>query len=208
MGLYPVRARRAHEDNRLPAGRPRRARAAVRDVASLRCAVSGIGSGSGWCSADSLEPGEAPEAMSPSRREVLIQLAALAALPRAGRRAIAADPLDGTIAEYQAGRRQGQWSAAEITAAALERCRTDGTGWRAIDALTPETALAEARASDARLHADRLLGPLDGVPVFAKSIYDVRGLPTTGSSANWARLFPEPVGRGALEVERLRPAGA
>jgi aspartyl-tRNA(Asn)/glutamyl-tRNA(Gln) amidotransferase subunit A len=146
--------------------------------------------------------------MTQTRREVLIRLAAIAALPRVTWEAIAADPLEDTIAAYQAGRRQGHWSAAEVTAAALERCRTDGARWRAIDALTPETALAEARASDARLRAGRLLGPLDGVPVFAKSIYDLRGLPTTGSSAEWARLFPEPVGRDATEVARLRQAGA
>jgi aspartyl-tRNA(Asn)/glutamyl-tRNA(Gln) amidotransferase subunit A len=34
------------------------------------------------------------------------------------------------------------------------------------------------------------------------------GLPTTGSSAEWARLFPEALRRTALEVERLRAAGA
>jgi len=146
--------------------------------------------------------------MAPTRREVLIRLAAIAALPRITWEVNAADPLEGTIAAYQAGRRQGQWSAAEVTAAALERCRSDGVRWHAIDALTPDSALAEARASDARLRAGRLHGPLDGVPVFAKSIYDVRGLPTTGSNAEWARLFPEPVGRDAVEVARLRQAGA
>jgi Asp-tRNA(Asn)/Glu-tRNA(Gln) amidotransferase A subunit family amidase len=51
-------------------------------------------------------------------------------------------------------------------------------------------------------------GPLDGVPVFAKAIYDVVGLPTTASNADWARLFPEQVRRDALEVARLRSAGA
>jgi Asp-tRNA(Asn)/Glu-tRNA(Gln) amidotransferase A subunit family amidase len=44
--------------------------------------------------------------------------------------------------------------------------------------------------------------------VFAKAIYDMNGLPTTGSSAEWARLFPDPVRRDALEVARLRAAGA
>jgi Asp-tRNA(Asn)/Glu-tRNA(Gln) amidotransferase A subunit family amidase len=44
--------------------------------------------------------------------------------------------------------------------------------------------------------------------VFAKAIYDMKGLPTTGSSAEWARLFPDPVRRDALEVARLRAAGA
>jgi Asp-tRNA(Asn)/Glu-tRNA(Gln) amidotransferase A subunit family amidase len=78
---------------------------------------------------------------------------------------------------------------------------------RAIDALSG-TALAEARAADRRRRAGRMRGPLDGVPVFAKAIYDMAGLATTGSSAEWARLFPEIVRRDALEVARLRAAGA
>src|SRR5688500_6750455 len=36
----------------------------------------------------------------------------------------------------------------------------------------------------------------------------MKGLPTTASSAEWARLFPDAVGRDALEIERLRDAGA
>jgi Asp-tRNA(Asn)/Glu-tRNA(Gln) amidotransferase A subunit family amidase len=145
--------------------------------------------------------------MSPTRREALAQMAALAALPLTQWPIAADDPLDGTIAEYQAGRRRGAWSAAEVTARALERCRSDGAKWRAIDALS-DTALADARAADTRLRSGHTRGPLDGVPVFAKAIYDMAGLPTTGSSAEWARLFPEAVRRDALEVARLRAAGA
>ena len=145
--------------------------------------------------------------MSPTRREALAQLAALVALPRAARVSFAPDPLTGTIAEYQAGRRRGQWTAAEVTARALERCRSEGAKWRAIDTLST-TAIADARAADARLRARRTRGPLDGVPVFAKSIYDMAGYATTGSSADWARLFPEPVRHDAIEVARLRAAGA
>src|SRR6187455_1367496 len=145
--------------------------------------------------------------MSQTRREVLAQLAALVVLPHLPRLRMDQDPLDGTVADYQAGRRRGAWSAAEVTERALERCRTDGRAWRAIDALAA-TAIADARAADKRLRAGRMRGPLDGVPVFAKAIYDMAGLPTTGSSAEWARLFPEPVRRDALEVSRLRAAGA
>jgi len=145
--------------------------------------------------------------MSPTRREALAQLAALVALPLPAWSSAAPDPLDGTIAEYQEGRRRGKWTAVDVTAHAIERCRTDGMKWRAIDALA-STAPAEARAADARRRAGRMRGPLDGVPVFAKAIYDMNGLPTTGSSAEWARLFPEPVRRDALEVARLRAAGA
>jgi Asp-tRNA(Asn)/Glu-tRNA(Gln) amidotransferase A subunit family amidase len=145
--------------------------------------------------------------MSPTRREALAQLAALVALPLPTWSSAAPDPLDGTIADYQEGRRRGKWTAADVTAHAIERCRTDGMKWRAIDALA-STAPAEARAADARRRAGRMRGPLDGVPVFGKAIYDMNGLPTTGSSAEWARLFPEPVRRDALEIARLRAAGA
>jgi len=151
--------------------------------------------------------------MSPTRREALAQLAALTAvtaLPRgtwAYATAPSPDPLDGTIADYLAGLARGDWTAAEVTARALERCRTAGHTWRAIDALA-DTALADARAADLRRRAGEVPGPLDGVPVFAKSIYDMDGLPTTASSAEWARLFPKLVGRDSLEVARLRAAGA
>jgi Asp-tRNA(Asn)/Glu-tRNA(Gln) amidotransferase A subunit family amidase len=148
--------------------------------------------------------------MTPTRREALVQLAALAALPFTPfpRWAfVADDPLDGTIANYQAGRRRGVWNAAEVTARALERCRDEGVRWRAIDALA-DSALREARDADDRLRTGRSRGPLDGVPVFAKAIYDVNGMPTTGASAEWAGLFVEAVHRDALEVARLRAAGA
>jgi Asp-tRNA(Asn)/Glu-tRNA(Gln) amidotransferase A subunit family amidase len=119
----------------------------------------------------------------------------------------AADPLDGTIADYRAGIRRGAWNVPEVVAHALDRCRTAGARWRAIDALSP-TALADAKAADRRLRAGRPRSALDGVPVFAKAIYDFDGLPTTGSNAEWARLFPDPVRRDAMEVARLRAAGA
>ena len=60
------------------------------------------------------------------------------------------------------------------------------------------------RAGDAA----QLRRPLDGVPLFAKAIYDMKGLPTTGSNAEWARLFPGQCRRDALEVARMRAAGA
>ncbi|HEY7233402.1 MAG TPA: amidase [Gemmatimonadaceae bacterium] len=147
--------------------------------------------------------------MSPTRREALIQLAAIAALPSAlpRLRLRVSDPLDGTIAEYQAGRRRGDWTAVEVTTRALDRCHAEGQRWHAIDAFNA-SALADARAADARLRAGQSRGPLDGVPVFAKAIYDMDGLPTTGSNAEWARLFPELVRRDALEVVRMRAAGA
>lgn len=148
--------------------------------------------------------------MSPTRREAIAQLAAITAvtaLPRTSWPFSNADPLDGTIAACQAGLRQGTWTAVEITQGALERCRTTGAVLNAVDALAG-SAMAEAKAADARRREGTVRGPLDGIPVFAKSIYDVRGLPTTASSAAWARLFPDAVDCDAMEVARLRAAGA
>ena len=149
--------------------------------------------------------------MPMTRRSAINRLAglvAVSALPRGAAVAATADPLGGPVAEYLAGLDAGDWTAAEITALALDRCRKEGAAWRAIDLLDPDTALMEARAADGRRRRGLRLGPLDGVPVFAKSIYDMKGVPTTASSAEWAKLFPEPVARDALEVARLRAGGA
>ncbi len=145
--------------------------------------------------------------MSPTRREALAQLSVLLAAPLVRWPDMMADPLSGTIAAFQAGRLRGDFTAVEITRRALDRCRTWNATLRAVDQLAAG-ALDEARASDRRARAGTLLGPLDGVPLFAKSIYDMRGLPTTASSAAWAQLFPSAVQRDALEVARLRAAGA
>ncbi|MEP6729931.1 MAG: amidase [bacterium] len=145
--------------------------------------------------------------MSISRREALRELSALFAIPFIRWPERLADPLAGTIAEYQAGRARRDWTAAAVTKEALDRGRAWNVTLHAID-LFSESAMDEARASDARAQRGALRGPLDGVPLFAKAIYDMKGLPTTGSSAEWARLFPDVVRRDAVEVTRMRDAGA
>ncbi len=145
--------------------------------------------------------------MTISRREALLDLTALFALPLIRWPERLADPLAGTIIDYQAGRARGDWTAAQVTKQALDRAHAWNGTLHAIDMFSP-TALDDARSSDERARRGRLRGPLDGVPVFAKAIYDMNGLPTTASSAEWARLFPEAVRRDAIEVARMRAAGA
>jgi Asp-tRNA(Asn)/Glu-tRNA(Gln) amidotransferase A subunit family amidase len=142
-----------------------------------------------------------------SRREALLELSALFAVPLIRWPDRLSDPLAGTIVEYQAGRARGDWTAAEVTKQALDRASEWGSTLHAIDQLS-RTAIDDARDSDRRARRGTLRGPLDGVPVFAKSIYDMNGIPTTASSAEWARLFPEAVGRDAIEVARMHSAGA
>jgi Asp-tRNA(Asn)/Glu-tRNA(Gln) amidotransferase A subunit family amidase len=145
--------------------------------------------------------------MSVSRREALRDLSALLALPLVRWPALVVDPLAGTIVEFQAGRARREWTSAEITKQALDRCNAWNATLHAIDGISP-TALDDARASDARAQRGELRGPLDGVPVFAKAIYDMKGMPTTASNAEWAKLFPNAVKSDSIEVARLRAAGA
>lgn len=47
---------------------------------------------------------------------------------------------------------------------------------------TPDVALAQAKAAEARQMAGTLKGPLDGIPIAHKDIYETAGIPTTGHS--------------------------
>ena len=145
--------------------------------------------------------------MSVSRREALRDLSALLAIPLVRWPALIADPLAGTIAEYQAGRARREWTAVEITKQALERCNAWNATLHAIDGISPG-ALDDARASDMRAQRGELRGPLDGVPVFAKAIYDMKGMPTTASNAEWAKLFPDAAKSDSIEVARMKAGGA
>src|SRR4051812_11452630 len=141
------------------------------------------------------------------RRDALLELGALLAIPLIRWPARLDDPLSGTIVDYQAGRAHGAWTAEQVTRQALDRISAWNATLHAVD-MVSDTAARDARESDGRARAGKLRGPLDGVPVFAKAIYDMNGLPTTGSSAQWARLFPEPLRTDAIEVARMRAAGA
>lgn len=142
-----------------------------------------------------------------TRREALETLGALFAAPLVHWPTLPHDPLAGSMLEFQAGRSRGEWTALSVTRDAVDRSYSWNRRLHSTDLLS-DRALAEAAASDLRARRGALRGPLDGVPLFAKSIYDVAGLPTTASSAAWAELFPDPVGHDAVEVARLRAAGA
>jgi aspartyl-tRNA(Asn)/glutamyl-tRNA(Gln) amidotransferase subunit A len=56
-----------------------------------------------------------------SRRDALLQLSALFAVPIIRWPDLLSDPLAGTIIEYQAGRVRRDWTAVQVTKEALER---------------------------------------------------------------------------------------
>ena len=81
-------------------------------------------------------------------------------------------------------------SPVELVEACLTRIRKlDGElrAWAHIDA---EGALAIAREREVEARASRLCGPLHGVPVGVKDIFDVAGMPTTGGAKAFAHTRP------------------
>lgn len=69
-----------------------------------------------------------------------------------------------------------------------------------------DSARTTARLIDQARDAGLPLGPLAGVPISIKDLFDVAGQPTTAASR--AMSSPPPAGRDALAVARLRAAGA
>ena len=73
-------------------------------------------------------------------------------------------------------------------------------------ALMPDSARAEADAADARHRAGVSLGPLDGMIVSVKDLFDIAGAVTTAGSK--IRKSAAPASTDALAIARVRRAGA
>jgi aspartyl-tRNA(Asn)/glutamyl-tRNA(Gln) amidotransferase subunit A len=99
---------------------------------------------------------------------------------------------------------QRQLSAREVVATFLERIETLDPTLGAFVYLDAERALADARWADAQVTGGRELGPLHGVPIGVKDIFNVFGMPT-GAGSSIAAAHPD---SDAEPVRRLRAAGA
>ncbi len=108
------------------------------------------------------------------------------------------------IADYHAAYRSGEATPSTV---AEDRLARAAAGDRALFIrLTPERALQEARCSTLRWAEGRPLGPLDGIPIVWKDLFDMAGTPTTAASA-WLAEAP-PASVDAAAVARLCRAGA
>ncbi len=96
-----------------------------------------------------------------------------------------------------------QLRPSEVVAYALTLARDSEPGL--FTCLLEERAQAEARASDARWDAGRPRGPLDGVPVVWKDLFDVAGATTTAGSET--RRHAPPAAEDATAVQRLTACG-
>ena len=81
-------------------------------------------------------------------------------------------------------------SAVELTHAYLDRIEKYGADLNCYITTTPERAMADAAASDARRSAGDAL-PLDGAPIAMKDLFATRGIRTTAASRMLENFVPE-----------------
>lgn len=138
-------------------------------------------------------------ALSPTRREAL---GALLAAPVAG---LAASPMQWTLQQASEQIRMKMISPVELTRACLDRIALLNPRLNAFITVMSEQALDQARALEAELHAGSWRGPLHGIPIGLKDLFDTAGVKTTCASAVFADRIPT---EDAEVVMRLKRAGA
>ena len=112
---------------------------------------------------------------------------------------------DLTLANAAALVRDRAVSPVELTGAMLARIERLDPQLGSYITVTAEEALAEARQAEAQAKSGGMLGPLHGVPIALKDLFDTAGVRTTGGSKVLADRVPA---RDATVVARLRAAGA
>jgi Asp-tRNA(Asn)/Glu-tRNA(Gln) amidotransferase A subunit family amidase len=101
--------------------------------------------------------------------------------------------------------RDGLIGSEQLVDACLARIRAADPGVQAWQYLDPEHALAQARARDLDRKEGRAIGPLHGVPVGIKDVFDTADMPTEDGTVLHAGRMPE---ADATAVAMLRAAGA
>jgi aspartyl-tRNA(Asn)/glutamyl-tRNA(Gln) amidotransferase subunit A len=95
-------------------------------------------------------------------------------------------------------------SPVELTRAFLERIEKLDKTLNAYITVLPEQALAEARTEEAEILRGDYKGPLHGIPIALKDLYDTKGIRTTASSRVMANRIPT---EDATTTARLAAAG-
>ena len=95
-----------------------------------------------------------------------------------------------TLTEVLEKLNNGDFSAVELTRAYLDRIEKYGADLNCYITTTPERAMADAAASDARRAAGNALA-LDGAPIAMKDLFATRGIRTTAASRMLENFIPE-----------------
>ncbi len=136
----------------------------------------------------------------PRAGAVTLGSASAQALPKSD-----ADIAYATVVELSGWIRAGALSSERLTGIYLERIARLGPRLECIALATPELALEQARACDAKLADGVWLGPLHGIPYGCKDLLDVAGLPTRWGAEPYLDRVP---GADSAVVRKLAEAGA
>jgi aspartyl-tRNA(Asn)/glutamyl-tRNA(Gln) amidotransferase subunit A len=110
-----------------------------------------------------------------------------------------------TIAEVARALKERSSTAEAITERCLERIAERDTSINAFVTVLADQARQQAREADREIASGNWRGPLHGVPLSLKDIFDLRGMATTAASRVRANHVAQ---RDATVVRRLRDAGA
>ncbi|HEY0181771.1 MAG TPA: amidase [Rhodopila sp.] len=110
-----------------------------------------------------------------------------------------------TIAEANKLIADKQLSPVELTRFCLDRVQKLDPVLHSFLLLTEERAIADATAAEARMMAGSLKGPLDGIPIGHKDIYNTAGIRTTGHSKLLEHNVPS---EDSVVVQKWAEAGS
>jgi aspartyl-tRNA(Asn)/glutamyl-tRNA(Gln) amidotransferase subunit A len=111
-----------------------------------------------------------------------------------------------TLSIREAGEllRRKKVSPVELTRASLMRIEQLNPSLNAFITVTSDAALAQARTAEAEIQRGMWRGPLHGIPIALKDLFDTAGVKTTAGSALFKDRVPQ---EDAEVVRRLKTAG-
>jgi len=110
-----------------------------------------------------------------------------------------------TISELSELIRAKKVSPVEITQTILERIERLNPALNAYITVTPDLAMKAAQEAESEIQQKKWRGPLHGVPVAVKDLFDTAGVRTTAASALFKDRVPE---QDAEVIRKLKAAGA
>ena len=96
-----------------------------------------------------------------------------------------------SVAEASGEIAAGRLSPVELTQAYLNRIEALEPRINAYITVTGDLAMERARQAEAEIAAGQRRGPLHGIPIALKDLYDTAGIPTTGGSKILAENVPD-----------------
>ncbi len=115
--------------------------------------------------------------------------------------------MNATIAAVRSALESGATTSRALVQECIDHAKAaSGEGARTFVRVFGKSAIADAEAIDRRRLAGIWTGPLGGIPISIKDLFDIRGIPTTAGSVVLGDAAP--ASADAVVVSRLRAAGA